>query len=97
MKSIKCIHRFTVKILVLLLFLFPYIGTGNVIIANNPTGALFLPDSVYAKLPRPDWNALKMRANVSAIASQNLSVNNSVTMLITPPIGDQGQEGSCVG
>jgi hypothetical protein len=61
---------------------------------NHQTGVIFLSDSAYAKLPRPNWDILKKYAPRSLTAVQTTS---GIVMLNTPPIGDQGHEGSCVG
>lgn len=61
---------------------------------NHKTGLIFLSDSDYAKLPRPNWNILKKYAPRSLSLSLS-QVTGGIVMLNTPPIGDQGGEGSC--
>lgn len=61
---------------------------------NHKTGVVFLSDSDYAKLPRPNWNILRKYALRSLSSSQT---TGGIVMLNTPPVGDQGTEGSCVG
>jgi hypothetical protein len=57
-------------------------------------GAILLTKEQYEKLPRPNWDTLKKYSNQSAFLAKSTL---SVKMLVTPPIGDQGSEGSCVG
>jgi hypothetical protein len=59
-------------------------------------GALFLTDAQYAALPRPNWTLLQQYSSSSS-QSGAYGGANGVTMLVNPPIGDQGSEGSCVG
>lgn len=70
---------------------------------SNGTGAIFLSDAEYAQLPRPNWDTLKKYfikniVNQQTVASNSISVSNAgVTMLVSPVIGDQGSQWSCIG
>ena len=88
------------------IFILLVLITSNSYSQNQTLGALFLSSSDYAQLPRPNWDTLSKYANLGAILPQENSgtggttvfgTSNNITMLVTPPIGDQGGEGSCVG
>jgi C1A family cysteine protease len=57
-------------------------------------GALVLSKEEYDKIPRPNWDTLKKYANLKAISSES---TKSFVHLTNPPIGNQGNQGSCVG
>src|ERR1700684_1409926 len=67
------------------------------------SGAKFLTSSQYAALPRPNWDTLNKYSNPGGIASITTITNGTggtsgkITMLVNPPIGNQGIEVSCVG
>jgi hypothetical protein len=63
------------------------------------TGAVFLSNSEYAQLPRPNWDTLAKYSTRNSIRQSNTIANsgNGITMLVSPPIGNQGGQGSCVG
>jgi len=59
-----------------------------------PGGALFLSEEEYAKLPRPDWGKVQKNPDCDALFVLNTT---SIKMLVTPPVGNQGNQASCVG
>src|SRR5438270_11660878 len=64
---------------------------------NHSTGAILLDKAVYDKLPRANWDTLRKYSNKATIGNPQARTLTGITMLVNPPIGDQGQEGSCVG
>ncbi len=66
---------------------------------TNYTGAIFLSNSEYAQLPRPNWDTLAKYSSKNSIRQLNTIANtgNGITMLVSPPIGNQGSQASCVG
>ncbi|MBV9963180.1 MAG: hypothetical protein JO072_13120 [Parafilimonas sp.] len=58
-------------------------------------GALLLSKDQYAKLPKVNWDTLRKYAMPQN--KQKIAGAGGITLLINPPIGNQGGEGSCVG
>lgn len=88
------------KLFSALYFIALYFGANAQIITpqNHKTGAIFLADTDYAKLPLPNWDTLqKYSPNKNSSGIIVFSGTNGITMLSNPPVGDQGLEGSCVG
>ena len=75
----------------------------NAISQSNGTGAIFLSSAEYAQLPSPNWDtlrkySLKNSINQSTISSNSISSSNAgITMLVSPSVGYQGSQSSCVG
>lgn len=85
----------------LFLLAFAYLLLGKQSVSNaqyNSTGALLLSPSEYSQLPRPNWDTL-LKYSITGSNSNITTFGGAtgITMLINPPIGDQGNEGSCVG
>jgi C1A family cysteine protease len=57
-------------------------------------GALLLTKEQYAKLARPNWDTLRKYSNLKTKSSKS---TKSIVTLVSPPIEDQGSQGSCVG
>jgi len=59
-------------------------------------GAKILTDEEYAKLPKVNWDTLVKYSNtIHKFALKSISANESIVMLNTPPVGSQGDQGSC--
>ena len=59
-------------------------------------GAKILPSEEYAKLPKVNWDTLAKYSNTThKFALKSISANASIVMLNTPPVGNQGDQGSC--
>ena len=75
----------------------------NSISQLNGTGALILSSYDYNQLPRPNWDtlrkySLKNSINQSTISSNSIvNSNGGITMLVSPSVGSQGSQQSCVG
>jgi hypothetical protein len=94
-----CLPSMKMKIvLIMSLFILTSISINAQLITpqNHKTGALFLSDAEYANLPRPNWNVLRQNAP-NSLSTISTPITSKIVMLNTPPIGDQGSEGSCVG
>ena len=96
-KNLKSKHL----LLNFVLFFVGLLAFSNSILAQTfPTGLLPLSASQYASLPSPNWDTLNKYSNLGAIipllTGSGLG-SNSVVMLQTPPVGNQGAENSCVG
>jgi hypothetical protein len=57
-------------------------------------GSLFLTKEYYSKLPKPNWDTLIKYSNVKTRPEKGAK---SIVTLVTPPIGNQGNQGSCTG
>jgi len=62
-------------------------------ISKYKFGALPLTSEQYAKLPKVNWDTLRKYSNLKTISERS----KSIITLVNPPIGDQGDQGSCVG
>ncbi|KAF0242536.1 MAG: hypothetical protein Q8K64_00150 [Sediminibacterium sp.] len=75
----------------------------NSIAQSNGTGAIFLSPTDYAQLPNPNWDTLRKYSLKNSISQSTISSNSivnsngGITMLVSPPVGDQGFQQSCVG
>jgi len=77
----------------------------NLTAQTHPFGATLLSASDYAQLPKADWGVISNYGNPGAIINNTpppsgttvYGTGNGQLMLVTPPVGDQGSEGSCVG
>lgn len=79
----------------LFLFLFMW---GQLMAQQHPLGAVLMNKQEYDKLPRPNWDTLRKYSNTATIANKSApNARAGYTMLINPPVGDQGTQGSCVG
>lgn len=57
-----------------------------------------LTDAQYAKLPKVNLDTLsKYSTTARKFALKSILASGNITMLNTPPVGDQGFQGSCVG
>lgn len=93
----KSKHSLIIFIFTLLLF------QKNSIAQSNGTGAIFLSPTDYAQLPNPNWDTLRKYSLKNSISQSTISSNSivnsnsGITMLVSPPVGDQGFQQSCVG
>jgi hypothetical protein len=55
-------------------------------------GAISVPRNVYDKLPKVNWDTLRKYSNLKTFSPKSTL---TVKTLLTPPIGDQGSDGSC--
>ncbi len=91
------------NILPLLLTLSFFSIQKNIHAQSNGAGAIFLSDAEYAQLPRPNWDTLKKYSiknivNQQTIASNNIATSSAgITMLVSPAVGFQGSQWSCIG
>jgi hypothetical protein len=86
------------NILLALFAICTFIYSNNLKAQNHGTGAVFLSASDYAALPEFNWDTLRKyspKYNGSSIVTNG--VTNGITMLINPPVDNQGSEQSCVG
>lgn len=81
------------KVLLLVFLFFSLYGQSQL----HPLGAIITEKAEYDKLPRPNWDTLRKYANPATISQSPNARASGVRMLINPPIGDQGSQGSCVG
>jgi Secretion system C-terminal sorting domain len=93
-KKFRLIAIFTSSII-----LFSNLLTGQAITPQNHLlGAKLLSPASFASLPKVNWDTLRKYApNKKPVGGITPNSINGNTMLINPPIGDQGTEGSCVG
>lgn len=92
--SLPAARRWLYPIAIFIFFSMP----GQLFAQLHPLGAIPLSQSDYDKLPRANWDSLRKYSNTATIASQSApNARAGYTMLINPPVGDQGTEGSCVG
>lgn len=79
-------------------FFFLFVIISNAQTTNHGMGARLLSPAEFSVLPKVNWDTLRKYAPRKKPAGG--VVTNSIngnTMLINPPIGDQGTESSCVG
>lgn len=55
-------------------------------------GAISVPREVYEKLPKVNWDTLKKYSPLKTFSPKSIL---TVKTLLSPPIGDQGTDGSC--
>ncbi len=68
------------------------------LVYRNKLGAKVLTSEEYAKLPKANWDTLaKYSSTAHKFAFKSTSTSGSTVMLNTPPVGNQGDQGSCVG
>jgi C1A family cysteine protease len=89
-------------IVLIITYLFFHLNSG-IKAQSNGSGAIFLSSNEYAQLPRPNWDTLRKYSLKNSISQSNLSSNSllnsstGITMLVSPSVGFQGSQQSCVG
>ena len=95
MRQIKVILMITLSVFSKRLFIASLILSVFLSFRSIPIfsqGAILLSKEEYSKLPKVNWDTLRKYANFRAFSPRSTM---TVKILNSPPIGDQGSEGSC--